>query len=95
MNKPTLLKMIERVEAQTAAQMSRALRQPKLLSAAMTWMEVGMRGRTLARGVGERLAGFWGLPTAAQLRANMEILTRIEARLAELEAKGEADDAPR
>ena len=91
MKRPSLLKMIERVEGHTAARMSRALREPKLVGAMMSFLELGMRGRQLAQGLGGRAAAFWGLPSAAQVRDNLELLARIEERLAELELRLEEE----
>ncbi len=89
MKRPSFLKMIERVEEHTAAQMSRALQEPRFLGAAMSLVEAGMWARHLAQSLGGRAAAFWGLPSASQMQSNLEILTRIEERLAELEARQE------
>ena len=82
---PMFFRSLETLEGLWISTLERAVANRRLLGAGMRWVDLGLTTRHYAASVTAKLAGFWGVPTAAQMRETLEMLQRIEDRLAELE----------
>lgn len=81
------MKTVETLENLWIGTLERAVRSPLLLRAHGGGLGLGLAARDLAEAWTQRVAAFWGLPTAAQMRETLTMLQQMDERLAEMETR--------